>query len=48
MTGLHLGESLSLALSGFLIEAWGFAAPFLLAASSYVLFYVGSFMILKE
>jgi MFS family permease len=48
MTGLHLGESLSLALSGFLIEAWGFAAPFLLAASTYVLFYVGSFMILKE
>jgi len=45
---LHLGEALSLALSGFLIAIWGFAAPFMLAASTHVIFYVGSYAILKE
>ena len=48
MMGFHVGEALSLALSGFLIVLWGFAAPFLLAASTYVIFYVGSYLILKE
>jgi len=48
MMGLHVGESLSLALSGIFISIWGFAVPFLLAAVTYVVFYVGSYMILKE
>jgi len=48
MMGLHVGEALSLALSGVLISLWGFVAPFLLSASTYVLFYVGSYLILKE
>jgi len=48
MTGLHFGEALSLALSGLLISMWGFAAPFLLAASTYAIFYVTSYFILKE
>jgi MFS family permease len=48
MFGLHTGETLSLALSGFLIAAWGFAAPFLLAASTYSAFYVTSYIVLKE
>ena len=48
MMGLHLGESLSLALSGFLISLWGFVAPFVLAASTHVFFYVGSYVVLKE
>jgi hypothetical protein len=48
MMGLHLGESLSLALSGVLIALWGFAAPFMLAALTYTIFYVGSYILLKE
>jgi predicted MFS family arabinose efflux permease len=48
MMGLHLGESLSLALSGVLIALWGFAAPFMLAALTYTIFYVGSYVLLKE
>jgi predicted MFS family arabinose efflux permease len=48
MFGLHVGETLSLALSGFLIAALGFVVPFLLAASTYAIFYVTSYMILKE
>ena len=48
MMGLHIGETLSLALSGFLIAMWGFAVPFLLTASTYAIFYVGSYAILKE
>lgn len=48
MMGLHLGEALSLALSGVLIELWGFVAPFLLAALTHVIFYVGAYAILKE
>jgi len=48
MFGLHVGETLSLALSGFLIAMWGFVVPFLLAASTYAIFYVTSYMILKE
>lgn len=47
MTGLHIGESLSLALSGLLISTWGFAIPFLLSASVYTIFYVGSYLILQ-
>lgn len=47
MTGLHVGEAASLALSGFLIANWGFALPFLLAAASYAIFYVGSYIIMK-
>lgn len=48
MMGLHLGESMSLALSGVLIALWGFAAPFMLAALTYTIFYVGSYVLLKE
>jgi len=48
MMGLHLGEALSLAMSGFLIALWGFVAPFVLAASTHVFFYVGAYVILKE
>lgn len=48
MMGLHIGESLSLALSGLLISFWGFTVPFLLSASTYTIFYVGSYLILKE
>jgi len=48
MMGLHVGEALSLALSGFLISMWGFVTPFLLSASTYAIFYVTSYFILKE
>ncbi|NWF86564.1 MFS transporter [Candidatus Bathyarchaeota archaeon] len=48
MMGLHLGETLSLALSGVLIALWGFVAPFMLAASTYTLFYIGAYILLKE
>lgn len=48
MMGLHVGESISLALSGILISAWGFAAPFLISALTYIIFYVGSYKLLKE
>ena len=48
MFGLHVGETIGLALSGFLIAAYGFVAPFLLAASTYVVFYLTSYVILKE
>ncbi len=48
MMGLHLGEALSLALSGLLISLWSFAVPFVLAASTYLLFSVGTYVILKE
>jgi len=48
MFGLHVGETLSLALSGFLIATYGFVIPFLLAVSTYVVFYLISYVILKE
>ncbi len=48
MFGLHVGETLSLAFSGFLIAAYGFIVPFLLAASTYAVFYLTSYVILKE
>jgi len=48
MTGLHIGETLSLALSGLLISIWGFAVPFLLTASTYAIFSVASYLILTE
>jgi len=48
MFGLHVGETLSLALSGFLIAAYGFVIPFLLAVSTYAVFYLTSYVILKE
>lgn len=48
MMGLHSGNTLSLALSGFLISLWGFAAPFLMSALTFTLFYVGSYFLLKE
>lgn len=48
MMGLHSGNTLSLALSGFLIEMWGFIAPFLMSGSIFMIFYVGSYFLLKE
>jgi len=48
MTGLHIGETISLALSGLLISIWGFAVPFLLTASTYAIFSVASYHILTE
>jgi len=48
MMGLHSGDTLSLALSGVLISMWGFAAPFWISALIFILFYVGSYLILKE
>ena len=48
MMGLHSGSTLSLALSGFFIEMWGFIAPFLMSALIFVFFYVGSYFLLKE
>ncbi len=48
MMGLHIGETLSLALSGFLIARWGFTFPFLLAASTYIIYYLTSYHILKD
>ncbi|MEM2463543.1 MAG: MFS transporter [Candidatus Bathyarchaeia archaeon] len=45
MMGLHLGESASLALSGILIENWGFAASFIPAATLYASFYIGTFIL---
>ncbi len=48
MMGLHSGRTLSLAMSGFLIEMWGFLVPFMMSGLIFALFYVGSFFILKE
>ncbi len=48
MMGLHVGETLSLALSGFLIAWWGFLATFLLAAFTYIIYYLTSYYILKD
>ena len=48
MTGLHIGETLSLAISGFLIAWWGFLAPFLLVASTYIIYYLSAYQILRE
>ncbi|MDI6904644.1 MAG: MFS transporter [Candidatus Bathyarchaeia archaeon] len=48
MMGLHSGNTLSLALSGFLISMWGFVAPFLMSAVIFAFFYVTSYVILKE
>jgi MFS family permease len=47
MMGLHGGNTLSLALSGFLILMWGFVAPFLMSALIFAVFYIGSYFILK-
>lgn len=48
MFGLHVGETLSLALAGFLIAALGFVVPFILAALTYAIFYLTLYTILKE
>lgn len=48
MMGLHVGESISLALSGVLIASWGFAASFIPAALLYAVFYMGVFMLFGE
>lgn len=48
MMGLHSGRTLSLAMSGLIISIFGFAAPFLMSASIFAIFYVTSYFILKE
>lgn len=47
-TGFHITESLSLALTGIMISQWGFTAPFVLAALTYLIFAVGSYFSLKD
>ena len=47
MMGLHGGNALSLALSGFLIQVSGFATPFLMSAFTFTFFYVSSYLILR-
>jgi len=46
--GFHIGESLSLALSGILVLLFGYAAVFIIAAATYAVFFAGSYLILKE
>jgi predicted MFS family arabinose efflux permease len=46
--GYHLGESLSLALAGYLISVWGYVAPFFLAALTFTIFSVGAHRCLKQ
>jgi len=45
--GHHVGRAFSLAMSGLLISALGFTAPFLISAFSYAVFYIASYVILK-
>jgi len=47
-TGFHITESFSLALTGIMISQWGFTAPFVLAALTYLIFAFGSYISLKE
>jgi len=47
-TGFHITESFSLALAGIMISQWGFTAPFVLAALTYLIFAVGSYFSLKD
>jgi MFS family permease len=46
-TGFHITESLSLALTGIMISTWGFTAPFVLAALTYLIFAFGSYFSLR-
>lgn len=48
MMGLHGGRTISLAMSGFFIDLWGFMVPFLLSASIFVIFYMSTYFLLKE
>ncbi len=45
--GLHGGRVLSLAITGFLISLWGFAAPFLTSAFVFAFFLFGVHLLLK-
>jgi MFS family permease len=47
-TGFHITESFSLALTGIMISQWGFTAPFVLAALTYLIFAIGSYFSLKD
>jgi MFS family permease len=46
--GHHIGRTLSLAMSGLIISTLGFAAPFLISALLYSLFYMTFYFILGE
>jgi MFS family permease len=47
MMGLHGGRTVSLAMTGLLIEIFGFAIPFLISALIFMFFYITSYFILK-
>jgi MFS family permease len=47
-TGFHIAESFSLAITGIMISQWGFTAPFVLAALTYLIFAVGSYLSFKD
>lgn len=47
MMGLHSGNTLSLALAGYVISIWGFAAPFLMSALIFTVFFIGSYSVLE-
>ncbi len=48
MMGLHIGETISLALSGFIIAWFGFVATFLLAASTYIIYYLTAYHVIRD
>jgi MFS family permease len=48
MMGFHVGESLSLALSGILVLLFGYAAVFIPAAATYAVFFIGSYLMLEK
>ena len=48
MMGLHAGTTISLAISGFLIALWGFAAPFLSSALIFPIFYISAYFLLRQ
>lgn len=48
MMGIHAGTTISLAISGFLIERWGFIAPFLSSAMIFPIFYLSAYLLLKQ
>ena len=47
-TGFHIAESFSLAITGIMISQWGFTAPFVLAALTYLTYAVGSYLSFKD
>lgn len=48
MMGLHVGTSISLAISGFLIAIWGFAVPFIFSSLTFPIFFISAYLLLKQ